>query len=444
MNNKNKSNIFKNILNYLNTLPENRIILFIFIASILIAIISGFKYYDRAPSGDATYYYNAAKIIKEKPIGWVSDKKIGVLESLNAIIQGYLILLPGDDFINVYIFQILLYAITSILIYLTSRHLLKPVPSLVVILFYLFNNKHWEGIYNFKPAVWVNLFLIFCIYESFQIVREPQKKYFILLGISSGLLLLTDLRYIPHLFLIYFVLLFVKKGFCLNLKSIFMSILLAILIITPWVIRQSIVFNKFVLVSDIHQISIEHILNSSRIQELYEHKFLSNLSEEEFNNKFWEICDSLDLSPGELIYARNLNINRGTSLELKSNLLLIYLKRALFFWEPFRFSYEFDPYWQEAKIYPPAGLLSNINRIVFFGSLLPFFIVGLILLWRRKIFYAAISTGILFSHTIVHMLTYLQWRYMLPVLPLITIIAIYGIVEIITYSKKKITFINKK
>lgn len=443
---------------WLRKLDERLIFAFILLVGLFIAIGSGVIFYDEDTQGDENYYYQSAVIVKAEPLGWLDEKQIGISESLNSVVQGYSMLLPGNDFKNVYLIQIILYALTGLLIYRLSRFLLGRQASLVVLVFYWINNKHWLHVYNFKPGIWAIFLVTLCLYVVFKVISRPDRwQQYLWLGISSALLLLADLRYLPHLLLMYFILLFTKLQFWSKVKYLAVSGFLLIVLLIPWTIRQYNTFDKFIIISDINMLTIDKALNTAAWNKLSVYDNLAELSDDQFGARFFDISDSLGLTPGELIYARHQAIGKMVKQEpqhtadkyadvLKSTDLSVsdiekeiaiqerkpflwkVIRRAGFFWEPFRTNFSYDPLTNEKYFYAPTSKLNNLNRFVTLGLMVPFLIIGLLAMFRQaRMVYALVILSTLLAHSVVHALTYVQWRYMLPLLPLITLAGIYGV-----------------
>jgi 4-amino-4-deoxy-L-arabinose transferase-like glycosyltransferase len=443
------------------TLNERLIWVIILLAGLVIAIASGVIFYDEDTRGDENYYYQSAIIIKAEPLGWLDEKQIGISESLNSIVQGYSMLLPGNDYMNVYLIQIILYALTGLLVYRLSRFLMGREGSLVVLLFYWVNNKHWLHIYNFKPGVWSIFLLTLCVYIVFSVLSKPGRwQNYLWLGIISAVLLLADMRYLPHLLLMYFILLFTRLRFWTKLKYIVISAVVLIAILVPWTIRQYKVFDKFIIISDINMLTIDKAFSTPAWHKLSGYDWLAELSNEEFVAREVDLGDSLGLTPGELIYARHqargkmllvdppriedkyADVLRRSGMsveELEQKIayheqmpyVLQLLRRAGIFLEPVNLGYDYDPLSNEKHVYTPASRLNNLNRLLTCGLLLPFLIFGLIVMCKRGfVLQAAVIAAIFLAHTAVHALTYVQWRYMLPIMPVITLGGVYGLARI--------------
>ncbi len=433
----------------------------IFIICLLIGALSGFKYYNESPTGDAGYYYRAALLLEEHFANLFHSPKIGVIESFNVVFQGIVFKLPGNEFLNVYALQIIIFSITGVLIFSLTRKFIGILGATVTVLFYIINYRHWAHIYNFKPGVWVNLFIVLTLYYAFLVFKNPDnRKNYIWIGVFSAFLLLTDLRYLPHLMFMYFTFLFSQACFSQKHKNISISVGVLIVLITPWVIRQSIVFDRFVFISDYNTLTIHRAFDTPPYRSLTDYSdTLAGIEQDEYEERFWELSESLGLSPGQLIYAwaqtRSARINASdipisekykdiisanifteeeiaSIIEHKENQswLLKRINRASSLWSPFRFSYRYDPLHRNGTFLSPASTLNNFNRIATIGIFLPFMLVGLFYIIKRINMFGIVLMGFFVSHTVVHALTSVQWRYMLPILPFVTMVAFYGANEL--------------
>jgi hypothetical protein len=452
---------FKELIAKFNQISDNRIGIIVFSLCTILGFLSGLFYFNVLTYGDEFYYYETAKLLKSDFGLLLSTPRIGVTESLNAIIQGAIMLIPGNDFWNVYFIQIIVFSLTGFFIYKLGALFIGKYGALATIFFYMINNYHWAHIYNFKPGVWVNFFLILTLYFAFKEIKEPNRlKFSILIGIFSSLLLLTDLRYLPHLLLIYVFLLLGYTPFKIRVRNFLLSILVLILTLAPWIIRQSIVFDKFIFVSDINTITIKKVLNTKSYQRLEEYaSLLEPLSDDKFEAQFWILRDSLKITPGELIYARgNINIkeNENKSTEEKyanmiaagtytknkieniidkkenQNYIRQFLNYAIYLWAPFKFNYSYEPLVLN-NFLPPASKGNNINRIITLGILLPFLLIGGSTLIYKKSKFGTLLVSLFIIHTLIHALTWVEWRYLLPILPLVTMVAVYGIIILYNY-----------
>jgi len=105
------------------------------------------------------------------------------------------------------------------------------------------------------------------------------------------------------------------------------------------------------------------------------------------------------------------------------------------YWRPFNFRGYFSG--NGFRYIEPWSLRLNIVSILQYGLLLPFFIIGLVLLFFRRNNNGIFLVSIVFIHSFIH--TFIAWgipRYRYPIDAIIIIVAIWGIFESIKIFKK--------
>jgi 4-amino-4-deoxy-L-arabinose transferase-like glycosyltransferase len=425
----------------------------LFVSLFLIGLLSGLYFSKFKIEGDSQYYYNTANLIKQDFLSLINNKNIGITESLNAIFQGILFLLPGNDIWSVYVFQVCLFALTGLIIYKTGLIFLPEKWSLSGVIFFGLNYKIWHMIYSFKPDIWCILFVSWCFYITIVTAKEPSKRRnWIITGVSFGLLLLLDMRYIPYMFLLFCFLLFSIKRVSKVLSKIWIIPALAFLTIAPWLIRQYFVFNKVIIISELKTLMISKVLSTHYYNHVIEKKqLLVGLNEEEA----FKTGNEIGLSPSEVIFIRErllidsaqnkewcykryepyiksgeLSVSQIEKMIAREELKPGWIKRleyGLSMWLPLNLRYHYMSLTVLKEITPPYSLLNNINRILFIGILIPFYLIGFIFACRSKEWTLLLIAAILIVHTAIQAYTYVDKRYLLPVLPLFTMTALYGI-----------------
>lgn len=105
------------------------------------------------------------------------------------------------------------------------------------------------------------------------------------------------------------------------------------------------------------------------------------------------------------------------------------------FYRVYRFSGEIRAgsyRWEE-----PWSLAHNATSILMYGTLIPFFLIGLCACFRHKwrasyLFYAPII-----AHTLLHLIKWGRTRYRVPIEPLFIIIAFYGVTVLVDYVRER-------
>lgn len=449
-------------------------------AIVLIAIIlssAGWFYFGNPSgtiAGDAGYYWNAINLINDNISNIIFSKKIGNAESLNVIILGVLSYLPLNIFTLIYIFQILLYAFTAVIIYKFSFEFIGKKGAVFVLIFYFINYRHINHIFILKPGVWVNFLLAITILIAYYAYKNPKElKYWIIFGVSSGFLILQDMRYIPHIGILMLAVTTQLKSYKENFNKIPTFIIAFIIVISPWIIRQSIVYNRFIFISDMGTISIHKAFNTDYYNKLGEnYKYFENMPKEEFREKFDSLCDSLKLSPAELIYSsergrydkfRTQEVNEEHEKLISDGILsreeveklviagenkskfIQYFEYGLSMWVPLNWDYRYEPMTVHKEILPPISKPNFLLNILTAGIFIPLLISAAFFGLRTKNYFLIALILIFIVHTFIHILTYALYRYLLPLLPFVTAAAYQGLVYVRNVFKKyKFINVNEK
>lgn len=432
---------------------------------ILISIIlsaAGWYYYGNPADtifGDAGYYWNGINLINENILNIIISPKIGIVESLNVVILGILSFIPVNIFVIIYIFQIFLYSLTAVIIYKFSLEFIGKKGAIFVLIFYFINYKHLQHIFILKPGVWVNFLLAITILIAYYAYKNPKGlKYWIIFGVSSGFLILQDMRYIPHIGILVLAVSTQLKPYKDNLKKIPVFVILLIITVSPWIIRQSLVFERFIFISDMGTISIHKALNTDYYKKLGEnYKYFEKLTPEEFESQFYQLCDSLKLSPAELIYSsergnyeksRTQKVNKLheklisegklTREEVEKMVLKgeskskfrQYFEYGLSMWIPLNWYYRYEPMTVKKYILEPISKSNLIITIITSSIFIPFLFFAVYYNLKNKNVFGIALLILFVLHTGIHILTYVQSRYLLPLLPFVTAVAYQGIIQV--------------
>lgn len=447
--------------------------LIVFLLGLLIGFLS-FAYYGMLPvEGDALGQFKLAKLLKEDiSVLWQSSE-LGLLEPLNFILNGFLFLLPGSDKIMVFVFNIFVYALTGLFVYRLGLLFLKDkFGAFLFFLFFLFNHKYWFFILNFKPDIRVVFLLVVIFYLTLLVCsRKHTMKIWIFLGLASSLLVLLDMRYLPHLGLIFLFLLYKLWPLKYYWRYFAVAGFFFLVLITPWMIRQYKVFDKPVLISEFKTWMIHKAFNTNKYQHLdllYQdlgepnpQQIDSLIKEQELETAegiFLKVRvkeDSPEKMHDGFSKRKEALIKKGFSKEqIESKVkrgerrsgFFNFLEAGYFMWKPWQTQLNYIRY-QPNKMVPPWSMPTNINRLFSIGLLIPFFVLGFFNILKKKNHFGILLVGILVLHTIIHVLTYVQPRYVLPVLPFYTLIAIKSITAFYPFIKEivisRITQIKK-
>ncbi|NVO21386.1 MAG: hypothetical protein HXX13_16920 [Bacteroidetes bacterium] len=375
--------------------------------------------------GDSSYYFQTAELIKANLNNLFTSQEIGIGESLNAIIIGILIKLPFNDFYEIFFFQILIYGFTGLFLFKFTEEYIGQKSAWIVAFFYLVNNKHWQHIYIMKPGVWVVFWISLVLLYAIRLFKDPgNRKLLIIYSLLIGALILTDMRYIPHIAALSFMILLPLKPFGLAFKKMLAIAGLVLLTITPWIVREYYVFDRFIFISDVNTIVFQQTFAPEKFKESWVYKGEIHKLDSII------LPDGRNLQHEGLIKEGKLSREQVNYLVAKENSKSNFRQRleyGLSLWVPFKFRYSYEPKTTYKPIQAPASKANNLNRIIMLGILYPFFFIGLFVIARKKDMFGLGLILMLIFHFFLHMFTYTDWRYLLPVLPVITLISVMGL-----------------
>ena len=294
----------------------------------------------------------------------------------------------------------------------------------------------WSGLYGFylwfgsliARETLVYFFLIFFFYLFYVYLTNYQGKNRVFtLALIYTFLIHTDIRYlyllpaISLLFIIY-------KYFWQSIRSFFIFIFIVTIFSLPWTIRNIAVHNKFIF-ANLAIITVEG--NALKLSDE-----LRGLLRRVSEGKTLRLPDNpqcLSNQERELII-KGLN-PKGRSAEevwaIKKGAcpadalwkIRWYNLREL--WRPFMLHGIYDPRPTCRFIY--WSFRHNLFSLIFYGTLLPFILIGIsILLIRKKKVTWFFLIPLLF-HTVFHTLIWGEYRFRTPIDSLLIILGAYGI-----------------
>lgn len=275
----------------------------------------------------------------------------------------------------------------SLLLYLIGRRIFDKYVGLIaaaiaaVYVYYIYYNVALMTETFFIVAMLLSIYICLEIYE------KPTLRRWFALGIVVGfaVLLRQTVLFILPIFLLW--LLWKLRG-QVRVRHLIIPLLLVILFIIPWTVRNYMVFNQFLL------------LNSNSGYALY----ASN--NPNLGNK-WDSDKVVIPIPDELAGLNEAEIDRA----------LLKLSIQYVIEDPVRYSLltlskvpEYFKFWPTSQ----SSTISNVSRVLSFGLFLPFMVWGItssISNWKKYIILYMFALG----HTIIYLLSWPAPRYRLPV-----------------------------
>jgi len=232
------------------------------------------------------------------------------------------------------------------------------------------------------------VFALFSLYLSLELREKPTLSRWIWLGLAlgmAGLLRQTVLLFVPFLLLWLFWQL--RKG-SIRWWYFTLPVVIIIVLITPWTIRNYLVFHQFLP------------LNSNAGYALY----ASNNPNLETD---WRNDEVVVPVPEELTGQNEAELNQALT---RKGIEFILADPQRYLWLTLDKTLEFFRFWPSSD----SSQISNLNRALSFGLYLPFMLLGLGLSVSRWRSYVPLYLFIVI-HTGIHLLSWPSPRYRLPV-----------------------------
>jgi len=317
----------------------------------------------------------------------------------------------SDFAVPLYVYNALITSLVVPVLYFIAKELFNKGTALMISLWGVFFPEFFKySPYILKEST-VFFLLPLIVLLLLKSIRETQKeRYVIYAAITFTILIHTDERfifYLPFFALIFF---FIKP---LNFKTLLKSWTLwfgiIILLGIPWGIRNYKVYDQVVLISP-RTTAFTSYLWGKKITHLEYNSYEDVLArnKERYGHRFEEYYKHrTDIAPREYSKA-----------EVK-------IKAFINFWQPAYFKPTFITYGYRFQKWSVAH---NMASILFYGIFLPFYILGFLLLIKKRKFSGIFLASIPLIHSLLHayMVSPLE-RYRSPVTFIIVVTGIWAI-----------------
>jgi len=344
------------------------------------------------------------------------------------------------NFLAVYIFQAILSTLTCFYIYKLSKKIFNEKVALLSFIwsgFYIFHLHYLRLLY--REILVYFLIIIFFYYLYLWLADENRKsRNFWLSIVFYSLLIHTDPRYL--FYLPFFVFLFViYQSFNRGLKNIFIFLLMTILFMSPWTVRNYLAYKGFILINT----RTLDLRPKNKRNSTFDYQIKKNVLGfgvyTDTKNKEYPTEEERKLIKQGL----NPTGRRADELEAIKNDVYpasTFFKRKLFalieLWRPARFSYAYFPF-PDTRFQKKWSLEHNISGILCYGILLPFMLLGIFYLIRQKNKIAIFLIFPILIQTLLHVLLWANERYRIPIDAFIIILASYGLFWICNKFKER-------
>lgn len=423
---------------------KNRLILlllFFLLLRIFVVIIAGQEASDFA---DGVSYNGFASALLQNS-DWltnpdfIGDYRPPIYPMFIAIIYA---IFGMNNFLAVYIFQAILSTLTCFYIYQFAKKIFNHKVGLLSLI--------WSGVYisylrytsMLLRETLVFFFVIAFFYYLYLFLTYETKKTnnFCLTVIFYFLLIHTDPRYL--FYLPFFIILFiVYQSFWQGIKKYLVFLLITLLLMTPWAIRNYIAYDGIVIINtrgiDLRESNDRNPAMAVRkTGVLYfgtinstKNNINKNYPSEEERKLIKSGLNPNNRSEDELIAIRNNVYPASTYLDRK-----IYM--AIQLWKPFDFARSYRPF-PDARYNGIWSIKHNLSTIICYGTLLPFMIFGIYIVIKKKDRIWYFLTFPLMVQTLLHILVLGRYRYRIPIDAFIIMLGCHGIILVFNYLTLK-------
>ncbi|MBI4648415.1 MAG: hypothetical protein HY738_17985 [Bacteroidia bacterium] len=375
---------------------------------------------------DDLFYLNYVNVIIEQGINF---KSFAMSEYL----------VPGIGIVNypfIYIFG--------------NNWLMEKKTALLASIWSIFYVLHLKHVPTMGKELWMSLFMLLNIYLLLVIMdnfKSKPLKYQISIYLISSFIfafsILFDERYFMFLMLFPLLILFLNKPIINGLKIASIYVLLTIIFLLPWHIRSYIRHDKIIILSKRTEKLTDKIFGYKNqnyeamddICSLYGRYYIHDYQIDSVINGYKKFTDG------------GYEITEDMRLEMKNGFLPHPFNWYESLWSRFKEFWrttDFCNEYQKTGYYFNGkwSLKHNLSTFLSYGILLPFFILGLFELIKKKKKLFVILFSIIAFYCLIHVMyiCFVTWRYRIPIDSIIIIIAFYYISPLLeNLSIKKIS-----
>ena len=344
-----------------------------------------------------------------------------------------------NSFLAVYISQAIISTLTCFYIYQLSKKIFGHTVAFLSLI--------WSGFYisyiwyasRFLRETLIIFFVIVFFYYLYLFLTDETKKIkiFCLVIIVYFLLIHTDPRYLFYLPFLS-TLFIVYQPPLQGLKKYIIFLLITIILMVPWAIRNYIAYDGIVIINT-RGIDLREKNKRNHQMDIYKAGLLNFETINSTENKNYPPEEERALikaglnpnnrSEDELIAIKN-DIYPPSTYWSRKTYMFIQL------WKPFDFARSYRPF-PDARYNGVWSTKANLSFIISYGILLPFMLFGIFYLMRGKDRAWWFLTFPLIVQTLLHVLEHGISRYRLPIDAFIIILGCYGVIILAGLMKNK-------
>jgi hypothetical protein len=420
------------ILNYINKYEKNTLTILVFISIILKAIYVYVVFTSSGTEGwsDDLYYLFVGEQIVEG--NWTPPKTTfdGTFEQIIVgpiipLLVALFILLFRDPIIPFFLYNIVITSLMIPVLYYFGKIVFSKNIGWLMAIWGVFFIESFKYSPHVLKETTIFLFLPLTIYLLVKSTRVNRPIIFIFLAsLSFSWLIHTDERYFIYLAVFTLIFLFITPLKSYNfVKITLLWISFVLLLMLPWGIKNYQIYGQVVILTP-RTTAITSNLWGEDIS-----SGASHFSDDEVRKYY--IAGRYERA---IIYGERHGITPREYSITEAR-----IRAFINFWQPAYFTPTFIQYGFRPQYW---SVRHNVASLLFYGIFLPFYILGMIMLYKRKMYIALYIAAIPVIHSILH--AYMVWpleRYRSPVTFIVVMIGIYGMLDLCQIIK--LFYLNK-
>ncbi len=336
----------------------------------------------------------------------------------------------GNNYTSAYGLNVLLNCLTILILYFTLNILINhKIISFFLCFSMIFYYILWSMNFSILMEITTVFFMSLDLYLIAKFYYNQKINYLYLASAFQAILCLINNRFIV-LQIVFWILLLIyiilkQRHF---IKNYFYSLSLFILVLSPWFIRQYIVYDQFVFFTPLWHNVIEKKFgfldkvnvstDADKVREITKKplSYIEYLNEIQANEKF---------NKESFTKEKYQKLIVGISENKKSIILENFLNYFSIYNNEFRFVNSSD-----YRLVYPSGKVKKYTQIVFLIPLMLMSLVASLIAVYKKNYYVIL----LMAFFVTHVLLFSFWgfieRYRITIIPIIFILGAYGMVEV--------------
>jgi hypothetical protein len=354
----------------------------------------------------------------------------------------------GQDDSYVYLFQIILSLLSVLLFFKIMLSVTKE--NYLISFFITFFFTIYYPVWAFSILIMMEIITIFVLLISIYFFQkycdDKLNKYLYLFIILFSILIFINNRFIFHFSFILVFLFFIlrkKPGGIIVLSK---AVLCFILILSPWFVREYTIYKQPVLFTPFWNNAAYNLFS-------FPPRINVETSLENEIKYFKGLPVTFEYYKQEIKNARGPSYAEGFKIDdykrlisryNPQNKLGVYFYRLRWFFIPISFHYEILGSTDKRLVLP-----SNINKLITgLLNLIPILIlslIGVFFAFKNNNIFARFLSFLFISHIVLHVYINFVDRYRHTILPVIYLLAGYGLMELLKYLSQysKLSFIKK-